>query len=142
LRCLDVPLIGNICPGKQTRFLSTLKNLAAACFPFSSANLITFNLKEKLYLCLALFLDSVLSKKKKQWVLVNFLIFQHQQLVPKMCTYYVHGNYREENNANDKFAVKLVRNDGNKEQCVGHVPIELSKVFNFFLKEVAKYLQL
>ena len=32
---------------------------------------------------------------------------------------------REENNANDyKFAVKLVRNDGNKE----HVPIELSKV--------------
>jgi hypothetical protein len=35
--------------------------LAAACFPFSSANLITFNLKEKLYLCLALFLDSVLS---------------------------------------------------------------------------------
>ena len=49
---------------------------------------------------------------------------------------------REENNANDKFAVKLVRNDGNKEQCVGHVPIELSKVFNFFLKEVAKYVQL
>ena len=45
---------------------------------------------------------------------------------------------REENNANDKFAVKLVRNDGNKE----HVPIELSKVFKFFLKEVAKYLQL
>ena len=41
-----------------------------------------------------------------------------------------------------KFAMKLVRNDGNKEQCVGHVPIELSKVFNFFLKEVAKYLQL
>ena len=32
---------------------------------------------------------------------------------------------REENNANDNFAVKLVRNDGNKE----HVPIELSKVF-------------
>jgi hypothetical protein len=31
---------------------------------------------------------------------------------------------REENNANDKFAVKLVRNNGNKE----HVPIELSKV--------------
>jgi isopropylmalate/homocitrate/citramalate synthase len=26
---------------------------------------------------------------------------------------------REENNANDKFAVKLVRNDGNKEQCAG-----------------------
>jgi hypothetical protein len=25
---------------------------------------------------------------------------------------------REENNPNDKFAVKLVRNDGNKEQCV------------------------
>ena len=49
---------------------------------------------------------------------------------------------REENNPNDKFAEKLVRNDGNKEQCVGHVPIELSKVFNFFLKEVAKYLQL
>ena len=45
---------------------------------------------------------------------------------------------REENNANDKFAVKLVRNDGNKE----HVPIELSKVFKFFLKEVSKYLQL
>ena len=49
---------------------------------------------------------------------------------------------REENNANDKFAAKLVRNDGNKEQCVGHVPIELSKIFIFFLKEVAKYLQL
>ena len=45
---------------------------------------------------------------------------------------------REENNANDNFAVKLVRIDGNKE----HVPIELSKVFKFFLKEVAKYLQL
>jgi hypothetical protein len=28
--------------------------------------------------------------------------------------------------------------DGNKE----HVPIELSKVLKFFLKEVAKYLQL
>jgi hypothetical protein len=40
--------------------------------------------------------------------------------------------FREENNANDKFAVKLVRNDGNKE----HVPIELSKVFKFFLKEI------
>ena len=38
---------------------------------------------------------------------------------------------REENNPNDKFAVKLFRNDGNKEQCVGHVPIELSKVFKF-----------
>jgi hypothetical protein len=50
--------------------------------------------------------------------------------------------YFEENNANDKFAVKLVRNDGNKEQCVGHVPIELSKVLIFFLKEMAKYLQL
>jgi isopropylmalate/homocitrate/citramalate synthase len=37
---------------------------------------------------------------------------------------------REENNANDKFAVKLVRNDGNKEQCVGHVPIELSSVLS------------
>jgi isopropylmalate/homocitrate/citramalate synthase len=49
---------------------------------------------------------------------------------------------REEINANDKFAVKLVRNDGNKEKCVGHVPIELSKVFIIFLKEVAKYLQL
>jgi hypothetical protein len=35
---------------------------------------------------------------------------------------------REENNANDNFAVKLVRNDGNKE----HVPIEFSKVFKFF----------
>jgi hypothetical protein len=34
-------LISNNCPGKQTRFLSTLKNLAAACFSFSSANLIT-----------------------------------------------------------------------------------------------------
>ena len=54
-------LISNNCPDKQTRFLSTLKNMAAACFPFSSANLITFNLKEKLYLCLALFLDSILS---------------------------------------------------------------------------------
>ena len=41
---------------------------------------------------------------------------------------------REENNANDKFAVKLVRNDGNKE----HVPIELSKVFIFFLKRGGK----
>jgi isopropylmalate/homocitrate/citramalate synthase len=39
---------------------------------------------------------------------------------------------REENNPNDKFAVKLVRNDGNKEQCVEHVPIEHSKVFNFY----------
>ena len=45
---------------------------------------------------------------------------------------------REENNANDKFAVKLVRNDGNKEQCVGHVSIELSKVFKFFLKRCGK----
>ena len=45
---------------------------------------------------------------------------------------------REKNNANDNFAVNLVRNHGNKE----HVPIELSKVFKFFLKEVAKYLQL
>jgi hypothetical protein len=45
---------------------------------------------------------------------------------------------KEENNANDKFAVKLVRNDGNKEQCVGHVPIEHSKVFNFFLKRGGK----
>jgi hypothetical protein len=80
-------LISNNCPGKQTRFLSTLKNLAVVCFPFSSANLITFNLKEKLYLCLALFLDSVLSSS-------------------------------------------------------GYVPIEISKVFKFFLKEVAKYLQL
>jgi hypothetical protein len=50
---------------------------------------------------------------------------------------YVHGNYNPifENNVNDKFAVKLVRNDGNKEQCVGHVPIEHSKVFKFFLKK-------
>jgi hypothetical protein len=39
---------------------------------------------------------------------------------------------REENNPNEKSAVKLVRNDGNKEQCVGHVPIEHSKVFTFF----------
>ena len=39
--------------------------------------------------------------------------------------------YKEENNANDKFAVKLVRNDGNKEQCVGHMPIEHSKVYFF-----------
>jgi hypothetical protein len=38
----------------------------------------------------------------------------------------------------NKFAVKLVRNDGNKEQCVGHVPIEHSKVFNFFLKRGGK----
>jgi hypothetical protein len=45
---------------------------------------------------------------------------------------------REENNPNDKFAVKLIRNDGNKEQCVGHVPIEQSKVFNFFLKRGGK----
>jgi hypothetical protein len=43
-------LISNNCPGKQTRFLSTLKNLAAACFSFSSANLITFNLKKN-YIC-------------------------------------------------------------------------------------------
>ena len=41
---------------------------------------------------------------------------------------------REENNPNNKFAVKVVRNDGNKEQCVGHVPI----VFNFFLKRGGK----
>ena len=34
--------------------------------------------------------------------------------------------------------MKLVRNDGNKEQCVGHVPIEHSKVFNFFLKRGGK----
>ena len=45
---------------------------------------------------------------------------------------------REENNPNDNFAVKLVRNDGNKEQCVGLVPIEHSKVFNFFLKREGK----
>ena len=45
---------------------------------------------------------------------------------------------REENNANDKFAVKLVRNDGNKEQCVGLVPIEHSKVFKFVLKRGGK----
>jgi hypothetical protein len=43
-----------------------------------------------------------------------------------------------QNNANDKFAVKLVRNDGNKEQCVGHVLIEHSKVFKFFLKRGGK----
>ena len=34
--------------------------------------------------------------------------------------------------------MKLVRNDGNKEQCVGHVPIEHSKVFIFFLKRGGK----
>ena len=45
---------------------------------------------------------------------------------------------RDENNPNDKFAVKLVRNDGNKEQCVGHVSIEHSKVFKFFLKRSGK----
>jgi hypothetical protein len=45
---------------------------------------------------------------------------------------------REENDPNDKFAVKLVRNDGNKEQCVGHVLIEHSKVFKFFLKRGGK----
>jgi hypothetical protein len=45
---------------------------------------------------------------------------------------------REENNSNEKSAVKLVRNDGNKEQCVGHVPIEHSKVFIFFLKRGGK----
>jgi hypothetical protein len=45
---------------------------------------------------------------------------------------------REENNPNDKFAVKLFRNDGNKEQCVGHVPIEHSKIFKFFLKRGGK----
>ena len=45
---------------------------------------------------------------------------------------------REENNPNDKFAVKLVRNYGNKEQCVGHVSIEQSKVFHFFLKRGRK----
>ena len=45
---------------------------------------------------------------------------------------------REENDPNDKFAVKLVRNDGNKEQCVGHVPIEHSKVFKFVLKRGGK----
>ena len=47
-------------------------------------------------------------------------------------------NFVEENNPNDKSAVKLVRNDGNKEQCVGHVPIEHSKVFFFFLKRGGK----
>ena len=45
---------------------------------------------------------------------------------------------REENNLSDKFAVKLLRNDGNNEQCVGHVSIEHSKVFNFFLKRGGK----
>ena len=45
---------------------------------------------------------------------------------------------REENNPNDNFAVKLVRNDGNKEQCVGLVPIEHSKVFKFVLKRGGK----
>ena len=48
---------------------------------------------------------------------------------------------REEKN--DKFAVKLVRNDGNKEQCVEDTcPSNTAKYLNFFLKEVAKYLQL
>jgi hypothetical protein len=31
-----------------------------------------------------------------------------------------------------------VYNYGNKEQCVGHVPIEHSKVFKFFLKTGGK----
>ena len=47
---------------------------------------------------------------------------------------------REENNANDKFAVKLVRNDGNKEQYT--CPSNSAKYLSFFLIEVAKYLQL
>ena len=50
----------------------------------------------------------------------------------------LHCDTREENNPNDKFAVKLVRNDGNKEQCVGLVPIEHSKVFEFVLKRGGK----
>ena len=50
---------------------------------------------------------------------------------------------REENNANDKFAVKLVRNDGSKEQCAEDTcPSNTAKYLIFFLKEVAKYLQL
>jgi hypothetical protein len=35
---------------------------------------------------------------------------------------------REENNPNDKFSVKLVLQRGNPGQCVGHVPIEFSKI--------------
>jgi hypothetical protein len=45
---------------------------------------------------------------------------------------------REENIPNDKFAVKFVRNDGNKKQCVGHVPIKHSKVYKFVLKRGGK----
>jgi hypothetical protein len=46
-------LIGNNCPDKQARFLPTLKNLAA----ISLANLITFNLKEKL--CVSSFILNI-----------------------------------------------------------------------------------
>jgi hypothetical protein len=41
---------------------------------------------------------------------------------------------REENNPNDKFSVKLVLQRGNPGQCVGHVPIQFSKIFNYFLR--------
>jgi hypothetical protein len=41
---------------------------------------------------------------------------------------------REENNPNDKFSVKLVLQRGNPGQCVGHVPIEFSKIFSYFLR--------
>ena len=40
----------------------------------------------------------------------------------------------EEGNPNDKFAVKLTLKRGDPNRCVGHVPIEFSKIFNFFLK--------
>ncbi|VDI69129.1 Hypothetical predicted protein [Mytilus galloprovincialis] len=45
---------------------------------------------------------------------------------------------QEKANPNDKFAVKLVFVIGNEEKCVGHVPIEQSKIFNFFLKRGGK----
>jgi hypothetical protein len=41
--------------------------LAAACFPFSSANWITFNLKEKLYLCLG---EGALIRRNTVYVLL------------------------------------------------------------------------
>ena len=49
---------------------------------------------------------------------------------------------REENNPNEKSAVKLVRNDGNKNNVQDMCPSNTAKYLIFFLKEVANYLQL
>lgn len=40
----------------------------------------------------------------------------------------------EENNPRDKYAVKLILLRGKADECVGHVPMEFSKVFHYFLK--------